>query len=198
MGCGFGRHSIALARRGYTVVGIDPSATMIEAALSRAVETGVSVDFRQMDGQSFSADQPFEAAICLFTTLGQISDVGDNKAIIPQIYEALQSSGKLLVEVPQRQAVIANLKDTDRIGSETHFTEINRHFDADTTVLTENFRLVSPETTQHFLLKYRLYSLDELTDMITQTGFTVTDIYGDYNGAPLLGDSPIVLVVCKK
>ena len=32
IGCGFGRHSIELAQRGYNLVGIDPSQAMIDAA----------------------------------------------------------------------------------------------------------------------------------------------------------------------
>ena len=45
IGCGFGRHSVALADRGLEVVGIDPSATMIAAAQRRAAEGGIEVDF---------------------------------------------------------------------------------------------------------------------------------------------------------
>ncbi|VAW34300.1 hypothetical protein MNBD_CHLOROFLEXI01-407, partial [hydrothermal vent metagenome] len=45
VGCGFGRHSIELARRGFAVTGIDPAAAMIAAAQKRAAETAVSIDF---------------------------------------------------------------------------------------------------------------------------------------------------------
>ena len=39
VGCGFGRHSIELARRGYWVVGVDPSVAMIAAAQERVAKS---------------------------------------------------------------------------------------------------------------------------------------------------------------
>ena len=45
VGCGFGRHSIELARRDFDVTGIDPSAAMIAVAQERSRETAVSVSY---------------------------------------------------------------------------------------------------------------------------------------------------------
>ena len=73
VGCGFGRHSIELAQRGYRSVGIDPSKAMIKAAQERAVNAGVQTKFIQVKGEDFSSAGKFDAAICLFTTLGQIN-----------------------------------------------------------------------------------------------------------------------------
>ena len=107
VGCGFGRHSIELARRGYRVVGIDPSAAMIAAAQERmrnlaasvSISTPLDVTFYPLDGQSFVADGQFEAAICLMTTLGQISEHGDNRSMVARIYANLRPGGQLVVRV---------------------------------------------------------------------------------------------------
>lgn len=42
--CGYGRHAIELARRGYRVTGIDLAPKQIEEAKSRASESGIKIE----------------------------------------------------------------------------------------------------------------------------------------------------------
>ena len=49
LGCGPGAHALALARRGYDVVGIDGSPAMVEAARARAARDKVSARFDVAD-----------------------------------------------------------------------------------------------------------------------------------------------------
>src|SRR6476646_4447746 len=46
VGCGPGRHSLALARRGIDVVGVDHSREFIDLARTAAREEGLNVEFR--------------------------------------------------------------------------------------------------------------------------------------------------------
>ena len=45
LGCGPGAHALALARRGYHVVGVDGSPRMVQLARARAARDGVDVTF---------------------------------------------------------------------------------------------------------------------------------------------------------
>ena len=65
VGCGTGRHSIELARRGYHVTGIDLSSGMLAEAKKTAQAAGVVVTWIQSDAAQFSADHQFDAVICL-------------------------------------------------------------------------------------------------------------------------------------
>src|SRR5437763_16962176 len=56
LGCGPGAHVLALARRGYDVVGVDGSLRMVEVALTRAARDKVDATFA---GQDVSAPLPF-------------------------------------------------------------------------------------------------------------------------------------------
>jgi cyclopropane fatty-acyl-phospholipid synthase-like methyltransferase len=85
LGCGAGRHAIEFAKRGYSVVGVDISATMLDEAETRARQAGVEVEFRQMDladlGKHRTEGRAFDAAICLcesgFDVLGgEAEDLG--------------------------------------------------------------------------------------------------------------------------
>jgi SAM-dependent methyltransferase len=69
IGCGAGRHSVELTRRGHRVVGVDISPIMLQAATDRAHEAGVDVLFSQIDinelEQHFTETEQFDAALCL-------------------------------------------------------------------------------------------------------------------------------------
>ncbi len=69
VGCGTGRHSVELARRGYQVTGIDFSAGMLAEARKAAQKTGVEVEWIQCDALDFTTNQPYDAAICMWKQL---------------------------------------------------------------------------------------------------------------------------------
>ena len=198
VGCGFGRHSIALARRGYAVTGIDPAAAMIAAAQERAKEAAVSVDFRQARGEEFTADAPFDAAICLFTSLGQMGPDGDNSGLVNRVYEALKPGGLFVVEAPQRDTAVSQLRPSDKFGAGERYTAVTRQYNPANQTVTETFRLVPPENPRPYPLRYRLYSRAELETLLNQTGFTIQAAYSDYTGTPLTANAATMVLIGEK
>ncbi len=65
VGCGTGRHSIELARRGYSMTGLDLSPEMLARAKANAEAAGVLVRWVQADATAFDLLERFDAAICL-------------------------------------------------------------------------------------------------------------------------------------
>ena len=65
VGCGTGRHSIELTKRGYSVTGIDLSESQLKRAEEKALEQGLKIDFQQQDARSLSFQNEFDVAIML-------------------------------------------------------------------------------------------------------------------------------------
>ena len=198
IGCGPGRHSIELARRGCKVVGIDPSPAMVEAALERAMGIVPAPTFFVQRTEDLTTQQPFDAAICLFTTLGQIEDRIDNSQLVFHVAKLLRPGGVFIVEVPQRGWVISHLVTSERFGAGERYTDVVRRYDARDKSLTETFTLVSPHAEHQYLLRYRLYNHVELRSLLISAGFEILGSYGDYDGAPLGEDSQMMIVMAKK
>lgn len=198
IGCGFGRHSIELARRGFDVTGIDPSAAMIADARERARKTAVPVTFQQIPAEQFSTAVSFDAAICLFTTLGQISAESDNRGLLTTVFDALKPGGKLVVEVPQRETAVTQLKPSEKFGSGERYTVITKQYDPNTKIVNEEFLVVTPEQSRTYLLRYQLFSFSELSTLLTAAGFKITAAFGDYAGVALAANSSIMLVIGRK
>ena len=65
IGCGTGRHSIELSKRGYAVTGIDLSESMLNKARENAQKAAVKVDFLRHDARNLPFEKSFDVAIML-------------------------------------------------------------------------------------------------------------------------------------
>jgi cyclopropane fatty-acyl-phospholipid synthase-like methyltransferase len=65
VGCGTGRHSIELAKRGYNLTGLDLSTEMLAMAEDAAKSAGVNVNWIRSDATRFSLPRKYDGAIGL-------------------------------------------------------------------------------------------------------------------------------------
>src|SRR5437588_11845664 len=65
VGCGPGRHSLELARRGISVVGVDASEDFVTLASDAAAREHLDACFELLDVRALAYDGVFDAVICL-------------------------------------------------------------------------------------------------------------------------------------
>ena len=113
--CGQGRHSIALAKTGLNVTGVDLSEEMLAIARSTADEAGVSLTLRQADMRHLPDDleNQFDAVINMFSSFGYLESEDDDQQVLHQIAKALKPGGKLLMDLLNREWVIINNEEYD-------------------------------------------------------------------------------------
>jgi hypothetical protein len=171
---------------------------MIEAAQHQASLAGVSPEFFVAQGEEYQSDTQFYAAICLFTTLGQMDDTGDNRGLVKHTGELLVPEGTFILEVPNHYWVAENLESFSRFGDEDNFTEITREFRAREKIVSERFLVKSPGETNEFLLRYRLYDQKELGNLFKEGGFIIKAIMGDFEGRPYTYYSPNIILIAQR
>src|SRR5690625_6203570 len=109
LGCGRGRHSIALARRGYQVTGIDLSKEVVGKAEEIAEEAGLrNVTFLTGDMRE-TLDQRFDAVLNLFTTFGYFLEDNENVRVLGNINKLVKSVGTTLIGFLSASCVKAHL-----------------------------------------------------------------------------------------
>jgi 2-polyprenyl-3-methyl-5-hydroxy-6-metoxy-1,4-benzoquinol methylase len=97
VGCGTGRHSIELAKRGYSVTGVDLSDSQLNRAKQKAIEQNVHIDFRKADARYLSFNQEYDLAIMLCEGAFPLMETDEmNFAILKNTYNALREHGKLI------------------------------------------------------------------------------------------------------
>src|SRR4051794_35107345 len=102
LGCGPGAHALALARRGYDVVGVDGSPRMVEVARTRAARDGVDATFEVHD---VSAPLRFpDASLGGVLAILVLQHLAHPDAFIGEIRRCLRPGGHLLVIAPARDS----------------------------------------------------------------------------------------------
>lgn len=97
IGCGTGRHAIELAKRGYTVTGIDLSAAQLQRAKEKAQELGLAVDFRQADARALAFVAEFDLAVMLCEGAFPLMETDEmNYEILKNAAKALVPGGKFI------------------------------------------------------------------------------------------------------
>lgn len=198
MGCGTGRHSIELAKRGYRVTGVDISRGMLDEASIGASTAGVEIDLIHQDAIAFQADEAFDAAICIcegaFGLLGSMDDPYQRDLkILENIYGAIKPNGIL---------ILTALNGMRKIREATSGAILDGRFDPLT--LTEAYSM-DPENTEKkgaFTLIERGFVPTELVLMLQITGFSVVQIWGGTAGAwnrePIDLDEMEIMVIARK
>ncbi len=98
VGCGQGRHSIELAKRGYQhITAYDFSERLLKKA--KEMSKGLKINFEQKDCRHLRAGQNFDAVICLYDVIGSFRSLDDNVCIIKSIYKSLKKGGRCVISV---------------------------------------------------------------------------------------------------
>lgn len=97
IGCGTGRHAIELARRGYSVTGIDLSAAQLQSAQAKARKENLTIRFEQHDARSLSFSNEFDLVIMLCEGAFSLMETDEmNFQILRNAANALKPNGKLI------------------------------------------------------------------------------------------------------
>jgi ubiquinone/menaquinone biosynthesis C-methylase UbiE len=102
LGCGPGAHALALARRGYDVVGVDRSSRMVGVARTRAARDDVDVTFEAHDVSELLrfADASLRGVLASLV----LQHLPHPAAFIAEIRRCLRPGGHLLITAPTRDS----------------------------------------------------------------------------------------------
>ena len=178
IGCGTGRHSVELARRGFLVTGIDQSAGMLGEARKKAEEAGVKIEFIETPAQDYKPDRKFstvislcEGALCLFEERDDIW--ARDMAIFGNIADALEPGSPFLVTVLSAFKPIRSYSDGDiETGKFDLFTLSSR----------EPVEVDCKGTKVSFCGIERYYTPPELVRMVNRVGLKIDRFYGGTAG----------------
>lgn len=187
IGCGTGRHSIELARRGYTVVGIDLSESLLQRAREKASGQNLPIVFQKQDARNLPFSQEFDLAIMLCEGAFPLMETDEmNFQILQNAANALKPNGKLIFTTlnglfPLFHSVKEFLDSQTKEGNATYH---NNTFDLMT------FREHSTTCVEDDLgnkkeleCNERYYVPCEITWLLKTLNFKTIDIFGAKLGA---------------
>jgi len=201
LGCGAGRHLLALHRRGFKrIVGIDLSAELLgEAARILPRHSGERIALVRGDMREIPFRDTFATVVSLFTTFGYFDTDAENARIVSSVRGALGAGGVFLLDYLNRDDVIANYVSEDEqelsgmlVRNVRTLTEGNRRIEKRITI---ERREAEPVT---LFESVRLFSSDELLAMFADAGFGRIRCYGSLAGEAYRSESARLVVVGER
>lgn len=176
IGCGTGRHSIELAKRGYTVTGLDLSSEMLSKAADAARSAGVNVNWIRSDATQFSLPGKYDGAICLcegaFGLLGQRDDSIDQPlSILCNISRSLKPGAMMVLTVLNATAMIR--RHTNKDVAEGRF---------DPVAMVESSECPPREGLLPVAVRERAFVPTELILLFRLAGMSVLNVWGGTAG----------------
>jgi SAM-dependent methyltransferase len=180
VGCGYGRHAMELAARGFHVVGLDLSTPLLVRGGEEAHRRGLTINFIRGDMRELDFENQFDAAYSLFSTFGYFDDE-TNKKTLQNIARALKPNGKVLIEILNRDYVIADLPtrvwwegDGCVVLEEVELNYFSSRIQVNRSVVFDDGRQLEQE------ISVRAYSLHEVGKLMHAAGFRVLEVSGGY------------------
>ncbi len=100
VGCGGGILSEGMAQRGATVTGIDMGEAPLNVARLHALESGISIDYRQVPVEQLAAEQP--ASFDVVTCMEMLEHVPDPASVIKACFDLVKPGGMVFFSTINR------------------------------------------------------------------------------------------------
>lgn len=187
IGCGTGRHSIELSKRGYTITGIDLSESMLKRAKNKASDQNLKIVFQKHDARKLPFFNEFDLVIMLCEGAFPLMETDEmNFQILRNAANALKPKGKLIFTTlnglfPLFHSVKEFLDSETKEGNATYS---NNSFDL-MTFRDHNTTHVEDDSgnKKELQCNERYYVPSEITWLLKTLNFKTIDIFGAKIGA---------------
>ena len=187
--CGQGRHTIELARRGFTnLTGIDRSRYLVRLARRRAKKENLSITFKEGDARDIRVPEGSQDLVCMMgNSFGYFDRNEDDLAVLKAVKRALRPGGRLALDI------------TDGTWMRDHFEprswewiDQNQFVCRERSMSSDGERLISREVVSHAergiiadqLYAERLYTGDSITALLEAADFKNIEFL-----SPIAGES---------
>jgi SAM-dependent methyltransferase len=200
LGCGAGRHLVALHEAGFRdIAGLDLSTDLLEVARKSTREAGAtSIELIHADMRRIPYAARFATILSMFTSFGYFRTDDEDAAVLASAHRALRPGGRLLIDTLAKEKTIADLVSSEERVVEGSRLCIRRTISPDgrrvekETVTCEN----GATTTRRESV--RLYAPGELVGMLHAAGFGEAAAYGSLAGERPTAESRRLVVVGRK
>lgn len=204
LACGFGRHSIELARRGYTVTGVDITPDYIEYASVCALKEKLNAHFILSDIRRIEFENEYDLVLNMADgAIGYLENEEENLKIFDVVSKALKSGGKHFMDIMNADYAKSHFPCKLWDEGEKGLTLSEFEWDKETkTMLYGQLDYSYGETLNKPVIEEgnptRLYSLGEIHDIMEKRKMAVKESYGDYNGNPYSENKIQLMVISEK
>ncbi len=198
LGCGKGRHALELARRGFSVTGVDRTAQFVDQARQQAQEERLVIEFVQQDMREFKRPDSFDLALNMFTSFGYFEDPADDALVLRNIHASLRPGGSLVLETIGKEVLGRIFQERDWSEGEGFFLLHERHPSEDWGRMNLRWIKIASGQKEEWSFTHRLFAATELASLMGEAGFQRVKAWGDLQGRPYDNTALRLVIVATK
>jgi len=197
--CGPGRCAIALAKRGFTVTGVDRTDFLLRKAKAKARYARLRIEWVKQDMRDFVRPDAFDLAINMFTSFGYFDDKQEDLRVLENVFASLKTGGVFVIDVMGKETLAKIFMPTisQVLPDGTMLVQRHEVFD-DWTRIRNEWTLIRKGRAKRFTFHLTVYSGQELRDRLESVGFRSVVLYGNLDGEPYGPDANRLIAVARK
>jgi len=188
LACGYGRHALSFARRGFRVTGVDITKEFIDDAIKNSNLEGLNAQFINADIRDIHFENEFDVVLNLADgAIGYLESDEENLKIFDVISTALKPDGKHFMDIGNAQHAEHYFPVQYWDAGETALSVSRFEWDDKKRImLYGDNTIVYGESAKKPDIEYgapqRLYSIDEINGVWKQRGMQIVKSFANYYG----------------
>ncbi len=200
LACGYGRHAIGMAARGYVMTGVDFNPQYLAIAATESATAGVDVRWRPGDMRALPFEREFGAVYSFFTSFGYFGD-DENEQVLAGIARALKPGGRFLLDMMNRDWLLTHPQQrtwTQREDGALFMEETSLDLVPSRVVARQMLidPTGGPQVTKEYFL--RAYTCAELTALLRRHGLEVKQVHGGTDRRPYDTEAHRLVLVSER
>jgi len=197
--CGYGRHSLGLARKGMKVTSVDNLKNYVEEIQKIASDENLSLNAIQSDVLNYKSSEQFDLAICMGNSLNFFKEEDCIKLMV-SVSDSLKTGGHFLINTWSLAETV--IKD---------FTDKSWTYNGDYKVLNDSVYLFNPTRIESEItmidkegnsevkeaIDY-IFSYSEMQKMLEQSGFDLKEVFSIPGKKKFTVGEPRAYIIAQK
>ncbi len=199
--CGYGRHSIELARRGFEVTGSDINSVHLKKAIDTSKENSLNVTFNKESMLELQYSSKFDAVINMFYSFGFFDTDEENEKVLKNFFDSLKPGGKFLMHTDVNVPRILSGKykeDEQRNLLAGKTLRIIDSYDSQTKRINGAWIIQNDDKEERKDYSVRVYTKEEFEGMCKRIGFSSVVTYSGWEGGEYSENAEDMIVVATK
>lgn len=197
--CGFGRHTIELAKRGFLLTGLDISAEYIQKLNEQVEAEKLPVEVIQGDILTTEINSVFDGAYCMGNSFGYVSYEG-MQVFVKKVAGVLRPGGRFVINSGLvAESILPDFPKTKQFVLGDLIMDISNSYVIGESYMATELTYTKAGRSEKHYFKHYVYTLAEIKRLLTRYGLQTMAVYNSTEKLSYqLGDQQMYLVAEKQ
>jgi len=196
--CGFGRHSIELANRGYKLTGVDISETFLQHLNNKIKSESLAIEAIQGDILTMNLKGVYAGAFCLGNSFGYFN-FDSMHIFVEKVSACLETGARFIINSGMvAESILPNFSKNKSFTAGNITMDVENIYDAENSCMSSVLRYTKEGRTEEHMFKHYVFTLGEIKRLLKLYGLKTIGTYSSTDKKEYsLGDGQVYIVAQK-